>query len=95
MSPLEALRWYERSDDSFIAQARLAPVERRPAPIEMTAEEIVEFEAEYVLWNQKIDATPTTPRFVILKVLEIGTVRGRTYREAIGRAKAMLDEMNA
>ena len=30
MSPLEALRWYERSDDSFIAQARLAPVE--PAP---------------------------------------------------------------
>ena len=95
MNDLSTLTLPGRSDESFRVLERLAPAEKSPVPVAMTAEEIVAFEADCVIWSQKIDATDTTPPLVILWVVEIGIVRAATYRKAIEKAAAMLREANS
>jgi hypothetical protein len=96
--PLEVLHWHEsareRSDESFKALRKFDLVERRPAPLNLTAQEQLEFLSEYCDGYQHVAATPTTPEVYIIWSDCIQTTRGRTLTEAICQAAAKWKALN-
>jgi hypothetical protein len=97
--PAEVLQWHEeareRSDESFLAiDRKFSLVERRPAPLNLTLAEQMEFLSEYCDGYQHVAKTPLTPAVFILWGEGFQTTRGKTLSDAICLAAARWKEMN-
>jgi hypothetical protein len=97
--PLETLHWHEsereRTDSQVIAQGRrFQLVEKRPAPLDLTEAEQLEFLAEYCSGMQYVAATNDTPQTYIVWSDWFETTRGRTLSDAICLAAAKWKGVN-
>ncbi|SOD42419.1 hypothetical protein [Nitrosovibrio sp. Nv4] len=82
MSALEALNWHS------------ALVERRPAPLEMTAEQIRSFLDEHEVGVSWTPASRQTLRVVTLTSDSFPTTKGITLHQAVCRAEAKFKEID-
>jgi hypothetical protein len=94
VSALYAVFSEERSDESFKTLRKFDLVERRPAPLNLTLAEQMEFLSEYCDGYQHVARTPMTPAVFILWGDGFQTTRGKTLSEAICLAAAKLKEAN-
>ena len=100
--PLEVLYWHdmnaikqtERSNESFKARRRSALVERRPAPLNMSAQEMWDWIEEMrpeINWQE---ADVDVIAGVYLTVPEIGRAFGKTLKDAVCLAAAKWKRIN-
>jgi hypothetical protein len=97
--PLEVLHWHEsereRSDSQVIAQGRrFQLVEKRPAPLDLTEAEQLEFLSEYCAGYQHVAATKDTAQVYIVWSDWFETTRAKSLSEAICVAAAKWRELN-
>lgn len=97
--PLEVLNWHEsareRSDESFKALRKFELVERRPAPLNLSAQEIQDWLEEMrpdVRWQH---ADEYVIDGVYLTVPEIGKTFGKTLEDAVCLAAAKWEQINS
>jgi hypothetical protein len=102
MSALEAMQWHdensvkERSDAQVIAEdRRFDLVEKRTEPLDLTADEQLEFLSEYCSGYQHIAATGTKHEQYMVFGEWFETTRARTLSEAICLAAARFEEDNS
>ncbi len=100
MDALEVMQWHEssvppeRSDRSFISRRRFELVEKRPAPLDLTADEQLEFLSEYCAGFQHVAATESRHEQYMVFSDWFETTRARTLSEAICLAAAKWKGMN-
>jgi hypothetical protein len=99
MNTLETMQCYddarERSDSQVLAQnRRFELVEKRLEPLDLTAEEQIEFLSEYCAGFQHIERTEHMPETFIVWSDWFETTRARTLSEAICLAAAKWKEVN-
>lgn len=68
--------------------------ERLPVPLEMSADEILAWENEYVEQSCKVKATPETTGGIVLYVEGISPTKADTLSNAVRLAAAKLNEIN-
>jgi hypothetical protein len=100
MDALEVMRWHEssvppeRSDESFIKRRRFEIVEKRPAPLDLTADDQLEFLSEYCAGFQHVAATKEKAEFYMVFSEWFETTRAKTLSEAICTAAAIWKGVN-
>lgn len=82
--PAEVYRW-----QTWFAEHG---VEKRPAPVEMTDTEILDFADEYADMIQQIPADSIYPRRFVIDIEGMDTVRAGSLREAVKLAAARMEE---
>lgn len=68
--------------------------EHRPAPLDMSAQEILEWENQYVEQSCKVKATAETTGGIVLYVEGISPTKADTLSDAVRLAAAKLNEVN-
>ena len=94
--PLEVLYWHdmsatkqkERSDESFKALRKFELVERRPAPLNLSAQQVLEWLEEMQPVIEWQEADEYVLAGVYLTVPEINRTFGKTLKDAVCLAAA-------
>lgn len=97
MSASELIQWYDeerqRSDSQVIAEnKRLELVEKRPAPLNLSDTEVLDFLGEYCSGFRYESACSMLPARFIIQCAYIDDTSGKTLREAACLAAAKLEE---
>ena len=99
MSSVEFLQWQDdkqRSDSQVIAQSeRFELVEKRPAPLNLTDTEILDFLGEYCEGYKHESACSMLPARFVIQCAYMDDTSGKTLREAAGLAAAKWEEANS
>jgi hypothetical protein len=101
VSALETLQWYdgrvgERSDELVIAEnKRFELVEKRPAPLNLTDTEILDFLGEYCEGYKYESACSMLPARFVIQCYGMEETSGKTLREAACLAAAKFEEANS
>jgi len=100
MSPAEFLQWQdesrERSDSQVVAQhERFELVEKRPAPLNLTDTEILDFMGEYCSGYKYESACSMLPARFVIQCAYMDDTSGKTLREAACLAAAKFEEANS
>lgn len=100
MTSLETMRCYdesrERSDSQVIAQNRLVElVEHRPAPLNLTDTEILDWLGEYCDGMRHESKCSMLPGRFVIQCYGMDETSGKTLREAVCLAAAKWEKVNS